>query len=111
MSDVKPAEPTARIAVIGMSARFPGANDLTSFWRNLRDGRESIARFSDEEAQSAGAEAEELKSPNYVKAGAILDDVSLFDAAFFDYYPREAELMDPQQRLFLECSWEALENA
>ena len=111
MSDYKPSEPTARIAVIGMSARFPGANNLTRFWQNLLQGQESIARFSDEEVQSAGVALEELKSPNYVKAGAILDDVSMFDAAFFDFYPREAELMDPQQRLFLECSWEALENA
>jgi acyl transferase domain-containing protein/acyl carrier protein len=111
MSDFKPSDSAASIAIIGMSGRFPGANDLTGFWQNLLHGKESIARFSDEEVASAGVGSEGLKSQNYVKAGAILDDVSLFDASFFDFYPREAELIDPQQRLFLECSWEALENA
>jgi acyl transferase domain-containing protein len=99
------------IAIIGMSGRFPGAPDLDAFWRNLRDGVESITVFSDEELQAAGVSPALLALPHYVKAKAIMDDVELFDAAFFGYTPREAEIMDPQQRLFLECAVAALEHA
>jgi acyl transferase domain-containing protein len=99
------------IAVIGMSGRFPGAPDLARFWRNLCDGVESISRYSDDELLAGGAEPQELANAQYVKAGSHLDDLDLFDAAFFGINPREAETMDPQQRLFLECAWEALEDA
>jgi acyl transferase domain-containing protein len=99
------------IAVIGMSGRFPGAKNLDQFWQNLCDGTESIKFFTDEELLAKGVEAQLLDDPNYVKAEAILDDVEMFDAAFFDFTPREASLMDPQHRLFLEHAWEALENA
>jgi iturin family lipopeptide synthetase A len=99
------------IAVIGLAGRLPGARDLREFWSKLRDGVESVRFFSDEELLQSGASAEYLKLPNCVKAKAILDDVDLFDAAFFGFTPREAEITDPQQRVFLECSWEALENA
>jgi phthiocerol/phenolphthiocerol synthesis type-I polyketide synthase E len=99
------------IAIIGMSGRFPGARTLDDFWRNLRDGIESISFFSDEELQASGIPSFLSQNPNYVPARAILDDVELFDAAFFGFSPREAALMDPQHRLFLEAAWEALESA
>src|SRR5215470_1074360 len=99
------------IAVIGMAGRFPGARNLDQFWQNLCDGVESIRFFTDEELLAKGVNAETLDDPNYVKAEAVLDDIEMFDASFFDFTPREASLMDPQQRLFLEHAWEALENA
>jgi len=99
------------IAVIGMSGRFPGAKNIIEFWQNLRSGVESVSFFSDEELKQAGIDPAVLKDPNYVKAAAQLDGPELFDAPFFGFSPREAQVMDPQQRLFLECSWEALEHA
>src|SRR5579859_3304212 len=105
-----PADETA-IAIIGMSGRFPGASDVQTFWRNLADGIKSIRFFSQQELEAAGVERSLLEHPNYVKAGAILDGIDLFDAAFFGYTPREAAIADPQHRLFLECAWEALEDA
>lgn len=99
------------IAVIGMSGRYPGARTLDQFWRNLCDGVESIKFFTDEELLAKGVEARLLDDPNYVKAEAVLDDIEMFDASFFDFTPREASLIDPQHRLFLEHAWEALENA
>ncbi|MFN6517004.1 MAG: SDR family NAD(P)-dependent oxidoreductase [Nostoc sp. CreGUA01] len=99
------------IAIIGMAGRFPGANKVDSFWENLRDGVESISFFTDEELISAGVEPSLLNDPNYVKASGILENIDLFDASFFGFSPREAEITDPQHRLFLECVWEALENA
>src|SRR5260370_31234963 len=94
-----------------MSGRFPGARNLGEFWRNLRDGVESIAFLSDEELRQAGVAAETLSHPDYVKAAGLLDDVELFDAAFFKFSPREAEVLDPQQRIFMECAWAGLEHA
>jgi acyl transferase domain-containing protein len=99
------------IAIVGLAGRLPGARDLREFWNNLCNGVESVRFFSDEELVDAGVSSEVLNLPNCVKAKAILDDVDQFDAAFFGFTPREAEISDPQQRLFLECSWEALENA
>ena len=99
------------IAIIGMSGRFPQARNLDAFWQNLRDGVESISFFSEQELESAGIDPVLLKDSNYVKASAVLEDIELFDASFFDYSPRIAEIMDPQHRIFLECAWEALENS
>ncbi|MGB8344556.1 MAG: beta-ketoacyl synthase N-terminal-like domain-containing protein, partial [Ktedonobacteraceae bacterium] len=99
------------IAIIGLSGRFPGAPTIAQFWQNLRNGVESISFFSDAELLSAGVDPALLGDPNYVRARPILADVERFDAAFFGYSPREAELLDPQHRLFLECCWEALEDA
>ncbi|WP_035140338.1 type I polyketide synthase, partial [Fischerella sp. PCC 9605] len=99
------------IAIIGMAGRFPGANKVDSFWQNLRSGVESISFFTDEELISAGVDPLLLNDSNYVKASGILEDIDLFDASFFGFSPREAEITDPQHRLFLECVWEALENA
>ncbi|HSL83888.1 MAG TPA: type I polyketide synthase, partial [Thermoanaerobaculia bacterium] len=104
--------PTGRqVAVVGMAGRFPGARDLTELWRNLREGREAVSRFGDDELLAAGVEPALLADPSYVKAGSVLDGADLFDAPFFGYSAREAELLDPQQRLFLEQVWHALEDA
>jgi acyl transferase domain-containing protein len=99
------------IAIVGMSGRFPGASNLDEFWQNLKDGVESISFFSDEEMDSSVIPPELLSHPNYVRAKGVLQDADLFDAGLFGFSPREAEIMDPQQRVFLECAWEALENA
>ncbi len=99
------------IAIIGMTGRFPHANDLERLWQNLRDGHESVEFFSDKELIAAGVNPAVLSHPNFVKAGSVLEDIDLFDASFFGYSPREAELIDPQHRLFLENCWHALEAA
>jgi acyl transferase domain-containing protein/acyl carrier protein len=99
------------IAVIGMAGRFPGAPSIAQFWRNLRDGAESIVAHSREELLRAGVSRNLLDHPNAVLVSSNLEDIDLFDASFFGYSPSEAELIDPQQRLFLECAWEALEDA
>jgi acyl transferase domain-containing protein len=100
-----------KIAIVGLAGRFPGAPDLGRFWSNLRDGVESISFFTDEDLTAAGVSAADLGHPAYVKAGAEVAGVDLFDADFFGYTAREAEIMDPQHRLFLETAWEALEHA
>ncbi|MDZ8136600.1 MAG: beta-ketoacyl synthase N-terminal-like domain-containing protein [Nostoc sp. DedQUE04] len=99
------------IAIIGLVGRFPGAKSVSEFWENLCNGKESIAFFSDEELEVSGVDSAWLRDPNYVKAAARLSDIEMFDAPFFDLSPREAEIMDPQHRILLECAWEALENA
>ena len=99
------------VAVIGMAGRFPGADNIETFWQNLKNGVEPISFFSDEELGAAGIEPALMNNPNYVRAGGILPDIERFDAAFFGYNPKEAEVMDPQQRLFLEVAWAALEDA
>ena len=99
------------IAIVGMACRFPGANNIDQFWQNLRNGVESISFFSDEEVEQAGVDPADLKNPNYVKAGGILAGIENFDAHFFGFTPKEAEMADPQHRFFLECCWEALEHA
>lgn len=102
---------THGIAIIGWSGRFPGASDVAQLWENLREGRESISFFTREELLAAGVDPALLGQPNYVPAAAVLTDADSFDHAFFGYSPREAEIMDPQQRLFLEACWSALEDA
>ncbi|MEM1395792.1 MAG: polyketide synthase, partial [Cyanobacteria bacterium P01_H01_bin.150] len=99
------------IAIIGMAGRFPGAISIESFWQNLQNGVESLSLFTDEELIAAGVPATLVNDSNYVKVGGVLDNVDLFDAAFFDLNPKEVELTDPQHRLFLECAWSALENS
>jgi acyl transferase domain-containing protein/acyl carrier protein len=101
----------SEIAIIGMSCRFPGAKDIDSFWQKLREGKELISFLTDAEIEPSGVDPAKLDDPNYVKAAPVLDNIEMFDASFFGLTPREAEVMDPQQRLFLECAWEALESA
>ncbi len=99
------------VAIIGVSGRFPGANGIEEFWQNLRNGVESISRFSNEELLASGIDPEVFGSSDYVNARGVVENPEYFDPAFFGYSPREAELTDPQHRLFLECAWEALESA
>ncbi len=99
------------VAIVGMAGRFPGAMSVDELWRNLCAGLDATTWFSDDELLAAGVRRETLERPNYVRARPILEGVELFDAELFGYSPREAEIMDPQQRLFLECAWEALETA
>jgi acyl transferase domain-containing protein len=100
------------VAIVGMAGRFPGAGNVAQFWENLRGGVESVSFFTDEELQRAGVDLESVRGDaRYVRAQAVLDGADRFDAAFFGVNPKEAELMDPQHRLFLEACWEALEDA
>jgi len=97
------------IAIVGMSCRFPGAENIDDFWKNLCNGVESISFFSESELDFIDPDL--WKHPNYVKAGGVLSQIDKFDADFFGYSAKEAGIIDPQQRIFLECAWEALENA
>jgi len=99
------------IAVIGMSCRFPGANNVVELWTNLRDGVESISFFSPKDLLASGVERSVIDNPNYVRAGSVITDIDKFDASFFGLNAREAESMDPQERIFMQCAWHALEDA
>lgn len=99
------------IAVVGMAGRFPGARNTTEFWQNLRDGVLSLRPLSITELDDLGIDEATRQDPNFVPVSSAVDDYDKFDAPFFDYTPREAEIMDPQQRVFLESCWEALEDA
>jgi acyl transferase domain-containing protein len=98
------------IAIVGMAGRFPGADTVAQFWENLKNGIESVTRFSDTELDDSFGPAIR-RAANFVKARPILQGIENFDAAFFGMYAKEAELTDPQHRVFLECCWEALESA
>ncbi|MFE1609200.1 amino acid adenylation domain-containing protein [Streptomyces albidoflavus] len=99
------------VAIVGMACRLPGAPGLEAYRRNLREGVESVTHFTDEELRAAGVSEEELLDPRYVRARGVTEDVDLFDSGFFGYSPGEADAMDPQHRLLLECAWEAFEDA
>ncbi len=99
-----------RLAIVGMACRLPGAGSPEELWRNVRDGVESISRFDDETLAASGVAATVRRDPAYVPARGVIEGIELFDADFFGLTPREAELMDPQQRLFLECCWQACEH-
>lgn len=99
------------IAIIGMACRFPGANNIDDFWSNLCAGVDSISHFDEADLLKAGVASEDLQHPDYVRASPIIDDYDKFDAGFFEYSPREARLMDPQQRILLEEAWHAFEDA
>lgn len=98
------------VAIIGMVGRFPGASNLQQLWNNLLNDVESISRFTPEEL-AEGVDAETREDPNYVPCRGIIDDADKFDNAFFGIGPQEAKVMDPQQRVFLEMAWHALETA
>src|SRR5271165_5620075 len=106
MSDPHLNPAAAAVAIIGMSGRWPRARTVAELWRNVHDGRDCISRFTPDELEVANA-AELARQPDYVRARSVLDEADRFDAAFFDILPRDAELMDPQQRVFLEICWEA----
>lgn len=99
------------IAIVGMACRVPGARNADEFWKNLRDGVESVRPLTEEELRASGVSPTLLADPRYVKSAAVLDEMEFFDAEFFGFSPKEAAIMDPQHRQFLECAWEALENA
>lgn len=97
------------VAIIGMSGRFPGARNIAQFWENQRNGVEAISHFSEKDLEISLPDV--ARGSQYVKARPLLENAEMFDAAFFGIYPKEAELMDPQHRIFLQCCWEALEDA
>lgn len=99
------------IAVIGMSCRVPGADNLDDFWEILSQGKNTISFFSDEELKESGINEDCLRDTNYIKAKGILGNAEYFDPAFFGYTPAEARVMDPQIRILHECTWEALEDS
>lgn len=99
------------IAIIGMAARLPGANNVEEFWLNLKNSVESFTEFSDEELLERGVPQSVLDNPLYQKIGRPLDNMEMFDASLFGFSPKDASIMDPQHRHFLEVSWEALEHA
>jgi phthiocerol/phenolphthiocerol synthesis type-I polyketide synthase E len=101
----------SEIAIIGMAGRFPGAPGVEALWNNVRDGVESVTFFSDEQLLASGVDPQALQEKRYIKAGFVLDGIEMFDSSFFGFSPREAGGIDPQQRLFLECVWEAIEAA
>ncbi len=111
MSLNETAENHHDVAIIGMALRVPGASSVEAFWKNLCEGVESITQFTEEELFSSGVDPAELANPNYIKAGLVLDDMKGFDARFFGISPKDAAIMDPQHRHFLECGWEVLEDA
>ncbi|MBW4602158.1 MAG: SDR family NAD(P)-dependent oxidoreductase [Calothrix sp. FI2-JRJ7] len=111
MNSEKAYEPLEGVAIIGLAGRFPGAKNIKVFWKNLQEGVESISFFTDEQLIAAGISPTLLNDSNYVKYGGALENIDLFDASFFDINSKDAEVTDPQHRLFLECAWEALENA
>lgn len=99
------------VAIIGMTGRFPGAESVEEFWANLVAGKETISFFSDTELIDSGLNPSELRQRGrYVPARGLLKDADCFDAAFFSVHPKEAEVIDPQQRVFLEACWTALER-
>ncbi|SEC43852.1 hybrid non-ribosomal peptide synthetase/type I polyketide synthase [Terriglobus roseus] len=98
------------IAIIGMGGRFPGANDVESFWQNLMDGIDTVTRLSAEEIDSSIPLADRTAS-NYVRSRGLIDHAIDFDADLFRFLPREAEVTDPQQRVLMEVVWSALENS
>lgn len=98
------------IAIIGMSGKFPGAKNVEELWQNLLDGKESVSFFKKEELD-ANIPAEDKNDASYVAVRGVIEDADKFDAAFFNMNPRLAEVTDPQQRIFLEVAWEAIENA
>jgi acyl transferase domain-containing protein len=107
------AEPTnpEAVAIVGLAGRFPGARGLDGFWRNIREGVESLETFSEADLDAAGVPPALRSHPDFVRKGTPLEEAEHFDAGFFGLSPREAQILDPQHRIFLECAWEALEHA
>ncbi len=106
----EPAFPSASVAIVGMAGRFPGAESVAALWRNVLASAEAITVFTPEELRAAGVPEADLSNPDYVPARGLITQPEAFDAPFFGIGQREAALMDPQQRLFLETCWHALED-
>ncbi|KVL62023.1 type I polyketide synthase [Burkholderia ubonensis] len=107
----KSAADSPKVAIVGMAGRFPGADSIDAFWRNLTEGIDSLSRFTREQLLAKGVDAAQLDHPDWVSAAQVVGDADKFDALFFGIGPREAVLMDPQHRLFMEVAWTALEQA
>jgi phthiocerol/phenolphthiocerol synthesis type-I polyketide synthase E len=103
--------PPHAVAIVGLAGRFPEARNLDAFWDNIATGKESLDTFSDTDLDHAGVDATLRNNPQFVRKGTTLESAELFDAGFFGLSPREAQILDPQHRIFLECAWEALEHA
>ena len=99
------------IAVVGLAGRYPESPDIDELWETFRTGRDCLRTFSPEEMKERGVPAEYFERKNFVSRGTAMPDVDAFDAAFFGFTPREAAVMDPQSRIFLETCYEALENS
>ncbi|KAG1715209.1 Phthiocerol/phenolphthiocerol synthesis polyketide synthase type I PpsE [Nymphon striatum] len=99
------------IAIVGMAAHLPGADSIAAYWDNLRSGKSSIRRLSDQDLLDAGEDPGLIRHKNYVPYAATLDGFEMFDGEFFGFSPKESAIMDPQHRQFLETAWEAFENA
>jgi len=111
MSDVEYGVSQSDIAIVGMALRVPGARSVDEFWNNLRNGVESIETRTPEQLLAAGESPDNIRRKNYVPRTAELPGLENFDAEFFGLSPKEAAIMDPQHRQFLECAWEALEDS
>ena len=105
-----PIEPGS-VAIVGIAGHFPSARSPSELWRLLRDGREATQRPGDDALRAAGVSDSDLADPNYVRATLVLPEMEMFDAEFFGFSKRDAAVLDPQHRHFLECAWEALEDA
>jgi acyl transferase domain-containing protein len=99
------------IAIVGMSCRVPGARNTREFWKNLRDGVESATELTDADLEGAGVEPAVMRDPGYVRHAMLMPDMEMFDAGFYGMSPKDAAIMDPQTRHFLECAWESFEDA
>lgn len=107
----EPGDPLDSVAIVGMACRFPGAGNIEEFWANLRDGVESISPVSVEEMLDCGVDAAEARHPQHVAVAAVPAGIENCDASFFGCSPKQAQLTDPQQRMLLECAWDAMESA
>ena len=103
--------PNDSIAVIGMAVRLPGAKNISQFWENLKTGRDVSKVFTDEELIASGVSPDLFNDPDYVRRGMPLEGADCFDAEFFGYHPKEAALMDPQHRIYLQTAYAALQDA
>ncbi len=99
------------IAIVGLAGRFPAARSAAELWTLLREGREATQWLTQDELCAAGVPEADLNNPDYVRATLTLPDMEMFDAEFFGFSKRDAAVLDPQHRHFIECAWEALEDA
>ncbi len=111
MSDDSIAINPGSIAIVGIAGRFPSARTPAQLWDMMAGGKEAAQWLGDDELRSVGVSDDDLRDPNYVRASLVLPDMEMFDADFFGFSKRDASVLDPQHRHFLECSWEALEDA
>ena len=100
-----------KIAVVGMACQLPGACNINEYWELVRNGKRCLTTFTDEQLRRSGIKEDLIQNPKYIRTKGVLPDIDLFDADFFGFTPKEAAVTDPQHRFFLECAWQALEDA